>query len=1137
MADSNYTSDEIQAVVEKLVLASIRAPIDTIGVRRTDITFSDVQQAAAGVFVLYPNSLFYVLYLGLQRLNDLLSSEAILLDQLLACIDAVGRDVLPVSDVSALFNARTALRELGAAAASRAGAVNVSKTPAYQRYTNNVDTFLAGPGQTVKANGGIVRTPQEARAAIPGLIKQLQESHLLLLSRVRSLVAGVDDYSSVNLPSTVISSVLANSATLLEQDALVLDSLSPEQRLEDIRQVVLNLLATKAVVRTFGSFSGPSDYYALDGLGAAYSDTTRTAEPATLTASKGGGYSLIAGDFLTFTVDGGTPFDVPLAPSFVASLDGVGSSPFKVLATGSDANNKVKVRVDNQVYTATLTAVKEVKVPTAAVLKGSQPLPTDYNGWAPFYGETLQILVNGTTVRIAQAGSMFGDAANFVSTLNQTLSQGADSVVASVVDNKLVLTNTFQGADGSLEIVSGTLLPLVGFSVGDRSVGEDVSTADRTAEQIASDLNQVLPPDVQAEGYFAPRRFFGQMTIPAGTDTTWSLQLAGSADFLALGVEVGDLARVGGRFYTITARTENTLTVSGTTTEQITTVEIGPSSRRVRIRCVNPEAQLLAETKLTVFGDDVASKNSLALLGFANGQSLSCTQTTAERVAADINSKTGVVTASTALVDIVSDAVVRADTSNPSRVVFSRASLQGAGQASGNTLTITVGTVTFSGAVSTGDVLVLRSGLASPPTFSVSTVNGAVATNKLLAVGDVLVVQAPVSLGAGSLLLSADIGPAFTAKKYQVLTVSSGPNSGEYVVAGKGATALDVLVQGVFPQVRARTSPTTDPFTFAATLSEKRLVLSSKNTTTASSLEVAGSAGTLFFDSLPAKAPGSSSWFRLPSIPRGLQPGDLLEFYTQTYQAPSQKYVIAQVVSSPSVIRVNPDASTGKYITAGVSWQFTPQPVPFAKLRVGVQNNFAQVRDALSTWLSREPNNEHYFTNLNRLINPLLVNSNPTTAQIGTAKNALSLLYSFLTTSQATLRNYPDAALESIVPTYQVEQVPPVDTLLSAFRAKGSDRAVDTLLQGQFSTFFSLTHETASYAGALQSALRGVAQNDLPVRKVGRSDVQRSRLKSQAESPDYEFTANQVDENVSGAQVDPPASYGAPSDYGTTIGR
>ena len=60
---TGYSQDEINAVVQQLVLSSITVPIDTLGVRRSDLQFNQFQQTAAGLFVLYPNAPFYVMWL------------------------------------------------------------------------------------------------------------------------------------------------------------------------------------------------------------------------------------------------------------------------------------------------------------------------------------------------------------------------------------------------------------------------------------------------------------------------------------------------------------------------------------------------------------------------------------------------------------------------------------------------------------------------------------------------------------------------------------------------------------------------------------------------------------------------------------------------------------------------------------------------------------------------------------------------------------------------------------------------------------------------------------------------------------------------------------------------------------------
>ena len=111
------------------------------------------------------NPPFYVLWLGVQRIvADQVVAEVETLQVLQAAIEATGNSVLPVNDVSPLFNAQAALQALAASAASRASSVvNITTAPAYQQLMSSTNTFLSGPGQNVKWGGG-------NRAAPPGRI-------------------------------------------------------------------------------------------------------------------------------------------------------------------------------------------------------------------------------------------------------------------------------------------------------------------------------------------------------------------------------------------------------------------------------------------------------------------------------------------------------------------------------------------------------------------------------------------------------------------------------------------------------------------------------------------------------------------------------------------------------------------------------------------------------------------------------------------------------------------------------------------------------------------------------------------------------------------------------------------------------
>lgn len=341
----SYTTEEIQAAVEKLVNGSIRRPIDTLGTRRPDVTFSDVQEAGAGAFILYPLSPFYALFLGSRRLLELTRNEASVVGQLRALVGAVGRRVLPVADVESLFNAKSALQQLEVAV-SKAAPKDITKVPAFQRFASNVSDFLVREGSKVKERGLIVPTPQEARAAIPSLVRQLVDAHEALKAMADSISNGIADYNAVNLPSLVAKGVVSRAREVLGAHADELEALQPDQRLGSIRAVVLDLLAAKSVVQKFGSAGGFTVFVPMSGTGAPYSDASRLAVAATLTSTKSAPYTIVENvtDQLLVAADGGVSTTVVMNRSLVALLRAIRAESVSSGGTGfiiGDGTNPV----------------------------------------------------------------------------------------------------------------------------------------------------------------------------------------------------------------------------------------------------------------------------------------------------------------------------------------------------------------------------------------------------------------------------------------------------------------------------------------------------------------------------------------------------------------------------------------------------------------------------------------------------------------------------------------------------------------------------------------------------------------------------------------------------------------------------
>ena len=240
----DYTTEEIQAAVAKIVRTSIRRQYGALGNRRTDITFSDVQDAAAGVFLLNPNAPYYVVLLAVRRLLELLETCKETLADLNDTVLAMDRVVEPVDGLSQLGNARSALTALSSASASRESAfTDIEQVPAYKRLDQSTSRFLSQHGKNLKSGGSIVQTPAEARGRVAALITTAKEQYTEVLRRAVLLRDAIANYDSMNLPATLAETVLENSHQVIGDAYDALEALAPDARLELLRSVVLDVLA------------------------------------------------------------------------------------------------------------------------------------------------------------------------------------------------------------------------------------------------------------------------------------------------------------------------------------------------------------------------------------------------------------------------------------------------------------------------------------------------------------------------------------------------------------------------------------------------------------------------------------------------------------------------------------------------------------------------------------------------------------------------------------------------------------------------------------------------------------------------------------------------------------------------------
>jgi hypothetical protein len=971
-ARENYTGTEITAAVEKLVQDAIRRPYGILGERKTGDAFDDTLNAAAGVFILTPAAPFYVLLLGSRRLSELIASAITSALDLLDAIESTGRRAQPLTSITSLGNARTALSALESASAARMTTFeDISQTPAFQRFDTHTDRFLADAAGAIKVGSEIVQTPQQARTQLGNLVSVLTSAMAEVERKATLIEKGIEDFNSLNLPALLTQGVITKAREVLQDRIDQLTDLSPTERLEFLRDTVLDVLTSKAVVKGFGSLARSGTFVPITGIGTTFTDADHLGEHALVSSDYLDPFTIVTGaDELTFIVDGGpTTFTIPLTKSFIARLEG--------------------------------TAVEN-------------------------------FVIDGTNDKFRLDGEHF---------------------------NSLTVTLTH-----------GT----------------------RSAAQIASDINLVVGVrPIIAEPYFLPEKFTGSVSTSniSGLNLDFFFSAGNwGPDF---GVEVGDLLLVldgsmAGSVYTVTFFSAHQLTgtlVSGTqAVEASVSVSVGPAARAVRVRFTDAgaPAALDASDTLTVLS---VTNSAAATLGFVEGMVLRCRRTRADEIAAAINSSA---TASVANVPRISATSVysggaitraRGEPSDPTKVVSSLYRAFGDVIVAGSNPTFAVAGAASAGVVP-GDIVTIRatSGSGTGRTYVVLTVDDAEVTSDGVLTA---------SLATG---VDLEFGKDLNAARDQVLRIEApSPLAGDYRVTVGFSNPTELQLDRPLPLSFLVGG---QGYSFQMSTGALRLDIQSESTTTSSELSVSGTAASKFYFSPPAIAIGSTPYVLLPSDPRVLSVGDRFEIYTGQYNEPELTFGVAGFERGQQLLTLDANVPNS-FITLDFSTEVT---VPFARIRKVERNNYDAYKVQLGLWLALDVNQTQYFRDLNRFINPLLVNDNPTASAVGTAKTHLQTLIQAL------------QQLQVIIAAYEVDVVPRVDTLVDSFLSRGADRAVDTLLEGRFRDFFGYNSEEVSYLGNALERLRDVSRLDLPIRRKSRKEVIDQELTlGQFEEPNFEY--------------------------------
>jgi hypothetical protein len=166
---------------------------------------------------------------------------------------------------------------------------------------------------------------------------------------------------------------------------------------------------------------------------------------------------------------------------------------------------------------------------------------------------------------------------------------------------------------------------------------------------------------------------------------------------------------------------------------------------------------------------------------------------------------------------------------------------------------------------------------------------------------------------------------------------------------------------------------------------------------------------------------------------------------------------------------------------------------------------------ALASWFTDtlEPSKyEEDILELERTLNPLLVNKNPSAALIGTADTAANNLRTVYST------------LEDVLEQFTTSAVARIDALLNMLQERGLDRAHELLLLGEFEEFFGATKDESSYGGNLLEKMRAIAQNDVPQGRSIDEDNVDDRLTGSHDETDADFDFSDQDDESGVPEID-----------------
>ena len=217
--------------------------------------------------------------------------------------------------------------------------------------------------------------------------------------------------------------------------------------------------------------------------------------------------------------------------------------------------------------------------------------------------------------------------------------------------------------------------------------------------------------------------------------------------------------------------------------------------------------------------------------------------------------------------------------------------------------------------------------------------------------------------------------------------------------------------------------------------------------------------------------------------------GDIL--YTKTTGGETKRSVL-ELSDSSTQLEVDPPFKVSESLTG------------FRILSVAAVD-YEVFKGELDAWVITKDQSDFASNTLelDRVMNPLLVNQRPSLAMVADA----SLV-------ALDLRTLLDD-LSTLLVAFTVASVSRMDAALKMLKERSMDRAYDLLMRGKVADFFSMDKDDAASSAFMLKSMRAVAQKDLPTSKLeDDADDTRLTVSSTGTDANQDYSDQDQDENL-----------------------